>query len=191
MRPHSRRFPRRRGSSPLRPREWWGFVTSATLNLDEPSALSLNPGFSSIGWILSPNDAQEFFDRPTLVRLLFRITCITNLGSESFNQTWNTVARFGIILWRSDEASIDNIDSNDYTHDWIWYDQIILYHFVDEVTGISALPAQSGPFQGVIDVRSKRKIPDGYGIAMVLTNDESSDTGIHVASAGRLLVLNH
>jgi len=173
---------------------WTGFETSPTSTPGEWGSIKLNPGDFISSWILDPNDAIEFYDEPTLVRLLLRLTGVIAIPAANSANAWEAHVFAGIMTYKYDSLPTPYINVDDPTKDWIWWSSLGFYHGANEYGTIFSMPAEGGPQIGAYDIRAKRKIPEGHGLLMVITN---FDTGLAEASpirfyiGGRYLLLNH
>lgn len=192
----SSRRTRRSGNRPIRAREWLAFTSSATTNYEEPSSINIAPDFYNNTWLLSPLDAQAFYDEPTVVRLIIRITAYPEILPDDFLGNWEANLTLGIIVTKSDEATPNNlIDIGDPTKDWLWWAQFQFYHRLNTGTAIAQLPASSGSADSY-DIRAKRRIPDGSGLAIGWANYSSGlapsvpAANVRFFVQGRYLLLN-
>jgi len=197
-----RRSRGRSGPRSIPSRKVWGSWTTLDPITQAPGPGSLDNNELTASWLFSPNDAQDFYDEPTLVRMIFRFTGIPGIEVGMSNTlNWFQEIRAGIYLSREDEGgdgfSPTIMNLRDATQDWIWFQCWQLYHYGGDVLSISTIPATSGPYQGAVDLRTKRKIPEGWGIAMQIHNSDETlaDTGIllpiRYATQGRFLLLDH
>jgi len=191
----------RRSGRTVPSRKVWGSFSTREETSGGPFPGVLDNNEFQTSWLFSPVDAQEFYDEPTLLRTLFRFTAYAQIPTGFNNAlTWSQEVRCGIILARAPEATPDEpelLNLNDATLDWIWYQIFHQYHIGGDVISIITIPAVSGPLQGVVDLRTKRKIPEGYGLAFMIQNMDQTlaptDSLISVAYSlhGRFLLADH
>jgi len=94
----------------------------------------------------------------------------------------------GIIVWKSDENTPNSlILSEDPTKDWLWWEDFGFYKAQLEAFGVLALPAQGGLYQGRQDLRAKRKVPSGSGLAIVIGTPTNNTHSIRTYISGRVL----
>lgn len=193
-------FRRRRTSSrarsgrPRRTREWFNWETiNPTTGYHRP--FLLGPGQSSTAFLITPNDAQEFYDEPTIVRLLIRQWLIA--------QPVTATVAFETHIWSGILVARDNgygdppdisVTRGDY--DWLWWQSVHfsrLTNVFGTIPGMGVLSAEFGPQQGVIDVRAKRKIPQGFGLLYcnyVTGTPDYEAAAVMGYTSGRGLLLN-
>lgn len=173
---------------------WTGFETSPTSTPGEWGSIKLNPGDFVTSWILDPNDANEFYDEPTLVRLLLRMTAITAVLTANVNNDYEAHVFAGITTFKYDLFPLPYFSAADPTRDWLWWSSFQLYHGAGEYANIFSMPASGGMQQGTYDIRSKRKLPEGYGLMLAIENYDiglAAATPIRFYIGGRYLLLNH
>lgn len=193
-----RRSSGRRSRSPKGIKEWsfWETLDPTTL---EHRAFTLSPGGRSDGWLIAPSTARDEYDEPTVIRLLFRhwaIAAMPNIALGDFEASfWS-----GLIVTRGNpEDTVPLIDTSDGGLDWLYWNST---HFTSFFTSlgvatrrsIDVLPADFGPYGGVIDIRTKRRIPGGYGLLYTNVAAPAPDNfGCSVVgyTSGRLLLVNH
>jgi len=187
-----RRFRRGRGRGKQRTREWIAATTSPTEVYEEPGALILAPNQFTSSWILHPGDSTDFFDEPTLVRTLVHLSYLTDVSASVVSTgTWNDSIWIGFVIWRSDIAGPnDLLIAANGSRDWIWWFQGYTYklavgQFIVQGGG-TANPGQGNMF----DLKGKRKIPNGSGIAFCAQTPATNDAEIEFAISTRMLLLH-
>lgn len=100
-----------------------------------------------------------------------------------------------------DAAAPDFINAFNVTHDFLWYREHFLWHYASGAFGFGAInpTGQGGPQQGQYDIRAKRKMPEGHGLAMQIWNQDTNIGGNWAAdlisityfTAGRILYADH
>jgi len=179
----------RSGNRKRRTYEWTAFRTSPDDDYDIPGSIVLPPNAFLPQWLMSPPDAQFFFDEPVIERLLVRLTAITTastaeLGTDNIGGVLNA----GIIVWKSDENEPNSlILAEDGSKDWLWHEDWCLYKAVGESFGVLSVPATGGLYQGRQDLRARRRIPDGSGLAMVVGTSANLTHDIRMYVSGRIL----
>lgn len=190
---------RRRSSSKTVPsrKVWGGFTTFDTGNAISPIQLAPNEFIHT--WILSPNDASDFYDEPTAVRWLFRFGLIIDIPLASIGSDYIASVHAAIMINKSDEnANVPFVQLRDTTKDYIWHLHDLLWWRNGAYTGYNTLTLGPGVGQSaVVDIRSKRKIPEGYGLSFQCYNDPGVNTvefepiSYSFFTAGRYLMLDH
>jgi len=173
---------------------WGGWVTfdSPTPNIGPGR---LDPGEYAANWLLSPNDAADFYDEPTLIRTLSRFRCNVAISTGDIANEYGALVQFGLIIYKGDDNVPPFINTLDVTKDWIYYDSVMLYHHAGAIGQVFAVDAEATPYLGVVDIKSKRKIPEGSGLAAIVFNNNqfpALDTiAIDFYWGGRYLMINH
>lgn len=197
-----RTFSRRRTSSGRgkRNREWagWETFTAGTANR---RPWTLAPGVTTAtSWILPPSEAISEYDEPTLVRLLIRHWAIV-VPPDFATTIYEITYLVGIIVVRGEVGAtpgdIDGIPSvalERSDQDYVWRDSIHFSRFT--AGGAQPLLSPGGinqPQQNeILEIRSKRKIPQGHGLLYFnyVTSDSFGGNVVGYTS-GRFLLLNH
>jgi len=197
--PFRRSRSRSRSSSMPKGRKVWGTIT--TVDVDGlPSPIRLDPGEFSSSWLLSPADAQEFYDEPTLMRLLFNFQA--NVTVESAN----VASEFGASIWANFWVT-DGVDPAlttapafknplDGTQQWVWSYQNFLYHRLNNFVISPFVSLGLAQKTGYMDVKTRRKIPEGSGLAAQVWNNDVigpdfDSISIDFFVAGRALFNDH
>lgn len=188
------RFSRRRSfrRGPKRAMEWIGAHASPTGNPGELGLVAIAPpgggGTAGINdWILSPAEAQEFFDEPTLVRTL--IDVLVALPAPGASPV-DLAGWMGMLILPGDGASPDpSIQAGDASKDWLWWQPFILGTTVPASTVY--ISGQSAFMSGKFDIRSKRKILGGDGVGFYLSWSPIADNvDLNLGFQCRLLLQN-
>jgi len=196
-----RRSSSRRGTSrPIRNREWvpWTTVESAGYTYEEPRPVVLYPGQALRSWIITPGEAQSFWDEPTIVRHLFTPQVFVNGTTAQVQAAYRQTLRGGFITWKhgltqaTGPTDFDGLDPSDGALDWMWWGTFPLHHFsgMNFETVVYDFTGQGG----FLESKTKRKLEMGYGLAMAFYNLPDStpiDVGMDVFFCGRILLLNH
>lgn len=200
-----RRFRRsrsgRRGMSrPVRNREWIGFTTGGEYL--EPETLILTAGDIFPAWVIDPPTAKTRWDEPTIVRLLLIPQVYVNATPTEATGDYRLTLRGGFLTWKSTSTTglvipsdLDGIDPSDPSADWLWWTESHFRHFNAKAygTNVHDFTGQGG----FIDIRSKRKMELGYGLAGCFevladsTPGGANFLGVSFHMAGRILLLNH
>jgi len=149
----------------------------------------LNPNSFFPEWIMSPNDAQFIFDEPVIERILIRWTaCPVITTAEMGTDSINCAINIGLIVWKSD-ATVPNelVFADDPTKDWLWWEDVLLYKNVNDIFGFPTMPATGGPYQGRQDLRAKRKVPGGSGLAFCCQTSDLATHAVRLYCSGRVL----
>lgn len=176
----------------------WTTVESLGYSYEEPRPVVLYPGEVLRDWIISPREAADIWDEPTIVRHIFTPQVFVAGTSTQTNAAYRQTLRGGFITWKhginqaEGPTDFDGLDPSDGSLDWMWWGTFPLHHFsgqafetvVYDFTGLG----------GFLESKSKRKLELGYGFAMAFYNLPDStpiDVGMDVFFCGRLLLLNH
>jgi len=164
-------------------KEWWGFATFEP-DTSEVQAATLAPGSLVSSFILSPQDALNAFDEPTVLRILVQVTP----AFEAIGTNGLTVVSFGIIV--ADEAAVPAIGGAtpdpllNSDHDWLWRKD---WAYVAPDTGAPDLYRYTFQEQWD-DARAKRRIEAGQGLMFVATSNVASNANTRFWASGRVLL---
>jgi len=191
----SRRFSGRRSRSGNPPgRKVWGGFTSFDIG-NTISTIELNTNEFIHTWILSPNDASDFYDEPTAIRWLFRFIAHGQISGADSGNEWMASVQAAIMVTKSDEnANVPFVNTRDSTKDYIWQLDTLLWHHEDAAFGSPSIALGAELNNGTLDIRSKRKIPEGYGLSMQVYNDpgiRDDPLPIVFFTSGRYLMIDH
>lgn len=201
FRRRSRGFRRgRSGAMPPSRKVWGGFSTrEETSGAEFPGTLDNNEQVAS--WLLSDQDAYDFYDEPTVLRILLRMTGYAAIDTGDNNgDTWSQQLRAGIIVTRPDEADPNIPPLHNLLNpslDWLWYNIYHFYHTANDVLSILSINAQGGDRNGLEDIRSRRKIPEGFGLSIQFLSVDTSlapstrFVPIVYSAMGRILYADH
>ena len=191
FRRHRRTRSSARGNPPGR--KVWGGWTTYDIGLDV-SQIELAPNEFIHTWILSPNDASDFYDEPTVVRMLFRFIALAHITGANSGDQWQAHVRSTIQVLKDDSVNLPYIETRDVTKDYLWEMDTLLWHFEDNAFGTPSIGLGAELNNGTLDIRSKRKIPEGYGLSFFCYNDPLvRDTALTVEffTSGRFLMIDH
>jgi len=192
----------RRGSSRTVPsRKGWGGFDVRDPITGYPAPGTLDNNEQSVSWLASDVDCYDFYDEPTIARIIFRLTgYVRAVVGQDNSLTWFNEIRAGMFVTGPDLADPNSPAAWDLLNpslEWVWYQTFQFYHFGGDVLSIINLNAQSGPYQGAWDLRTKRKIPEGKGLAWGIYNVDESGADVDLLRAfawavdGRILFLDH
>jgi hypothetical protein len=190
----------RRGTSrPIRNREWFAFTTAASgTSYDLPRTQIITAGQAFKAWIMTPGQTLTFYDEPTVVRMLLYPQLYLAATSAQAAADYRITVRGGIIPWKggtinlSTPTSLDGLDPDDATLDWMWWFEAHFNHYNLTYLGTSNYDFTGN--SGVVEVKSKRKLELGFGLAgawTCLADSTPAGVGANIHMAGRILVLNH
>ena len=169
-----------------------------TLDVDGlPSPVRLDPDEFAGTWILSPGDCFEFYDEPTLLRMLFNFYAHINIAAANVNNNYGANVFAGWIVTDGDDpAGIDFKNVGDSTQQWVWWYNTFLFHRANALIGTPFVSLGATQKTGFMDLKTRRKIPEGFGLAAIVWNSDfiGSDftpTSIDFFSAGRILFNDH
>lgn len=195
MRFRRRQSGRRSGSVPSR-KVWGGFHS---VDVDgSPSTFQLDPGEFIHTWILSPTDAADFYDEPTLMRILHTFFLIPFVSTTNETTQWTNLFYAGIIVTEPDgTGEAPFIEPLDTSRQWVWQYNAIAWHHNNNAFAVGAISAGGGD-KGVLDIKTRRKIPEGFGLSYQVYNRASTSNDFdglsipfHYASQGRYLLADH
>lgn len=192
------RFIRRGGRK--RATHWIQAITSATLDPLLPSLIQI-PSDGSIGmnWIIPPDDVRAFYDDPTIVRMLIKISWLVINGTDAAVIGRTLTAGFGIREAQgtggtgvSTPNAVGAIE--DPYIDWMFNDVAMLGNNVPAGTpnpaSWTAYASTTGDSR--FDIRTKRKLRDGYGLCAYdqVINDTGVTTVLQFGLVARILLLD-
>jgi len=159
------------------------FADPSTL---DPVGIDFSIGDLFSEWIFSPQDCVDFFDKPTILRILMNIGMATNAGSGGT----------GAALW---SWGIINATAGDFSGTPPIYDPRAQGYFDWLATGNLAVigaPGTAHPvtFYGMnqtgplIDIRSRRIIEPGEGLLFCAASEVTSDSAVKTYMQGRVLL---
>lgn len=191
--PFRRGFRRARGARRTPSRKvWGGWTTRSAVNGSLQTGLLANNTFEA-NWLLSPDDALDFYDEPTVIRLLlgFSAFAAEDSGSDNTDEWYQTLFA-GIWVTRADEETGEPpfINLQDATHDYLWWTCIQFGHQPNDILRFNSANIKE-------DLRAKRKVPEGFGVAMqIFSADETAAAGdrledIAWVTTGRMLMIDH
>jgi len=190
-------FRRRRGLRSKTPsrKVWGGWLTRSAVNGAPETGRLSNNQFES-NWLLSPQDALDFYDEPTVMRMIFQWNTVVGEDSGSNNaEEWYVLCIMGIWVTRADEETGDPpfINLEDTTHDYLFWHAGQFGHQPNDVFRFN----NSGSTATLFDIKARRKIPEGYGLAFqVISVDETAAAGDRLedvcwVTTGRILMIDH
>lgn len=171
---------RRRFSKPVKRAEtaWLSFETSPTNVPGEPGSILLAPGQGINEWLISPNDSEVFFDEPVLLRSLIGYSVATI--DPVADHDGETILYMGVIVTPGDAVSPPTIFPTVGSHDWIWHGRVLLGRNPGGgSTGGTFFAAAATDAAPIFDIRSKRRIPNGYGLAFYADAVASPTGSLH------------
>jgi len=182
----------RRSESPPGRKVWGGWQTFDIGNV--VSTIELQPNEFIHTWMLSPNDASDFYDEPTVIRMLFRFIAHGDItGADSGNE-WMALVHASIQVFQFDDVNLPFIENRDGTKDYLWQLSTLLWHAEDRAFGSPSIALGAELNNGTLDIRSKRKIPEGHGLSFFCYNDPTvrdDALGISFYTSGRVLFIDH
>jgi len=177
----------KRGSRPVRAREWNGFTTSPSGVPGEPGRIILEPGDIFMDWCFDPNDVIEFYDEPTLVRTIISDQCHPAVpGGQAASISCSLYV--GLIVMKADELPVPLLFPDDSTKDWVYWSQWMMFN-----GGVNDGFVNAGPTRNpgdTIDIRSKRKLQSGMGLAIAALAALNNSHDVIWAFNARTLFLN-
>lgn len=198
------RSSRRRSASKGTIKEWFNWETIETGTWYHRPAI-LSPGAVQNAWLITPSDAHNQFDEPTIIRLLIRswsIAAPPNAGAGDYDISfWQ-----GLLVTRGEADTAGSMDGTPEItaergdFDWLWWDSVHFHRWWTAIGtpvgyAMNNKPADFGPYGGVVDLRTKRRIPQGYGLLYCWATSPGPLDGIGAAvrtyTTGRCLLLNH
>jgi len=178
-----RRFLRRPLSRAAKLTKEWISWYSANDVTGDFTIVTLAPGAVWARWILDPASAAATFDIPTLMRTIFwpQVSFNAIAGSTATN------VRYGLYVCGETGAGPTQLDP--WNDGWM-SNFLNVGHYTYQATpavGGAALPTYTIPHDG-IDVKTKRKLTGGNGLAIIFVNDPVSNGSATISVAGRTLV---
>jgi len=169
----------RRSGKPKRAREWLASSLIDPVTQQPVVGIVFSGGIPYevyADWILSPDAASGLYDEPTVLRMLIQWSWITTTTS---NAPMAAHVEIGIITLKLEGTSspfatpgeLDNVPLPflDGDSDWLWCKQYTVpvspnaFH-----TSFATIPGQ-----GFEDIRTRRKIPNGYGLALIIAYESA------------------
>lgn len=170
-------------------KEWVGFFTAEEPELVCPAAQVMSAAAKYAKWIIDPDSATALFDMPTILRMLIQY----RVGADqelTLAGDVRTVA-IGIMVVDGSEVAPGIIAPpvkdplyRSY-EDWLFWDIWQLVPAPSQGTtgfGSSTVPNK------VWDMRGKRKIEAGAGLALYLSTPACNPALLQVAVNGRILI---
>jgi len=160
----------------------------------------LSPGEFTHTWILSPNDAADFYDEPTVIRMLFRWHAAVEMLTADLINNYAAKLWLSIQVVKSDDdPNVPFIQQIDSTKDYLWHDSVLFHHLNGSAIGYPSVSAFATPYLGVMDLKAKRKIPEGYGLSAQVWNMSNAqglsadyaDIPVTYHISGRYLMVDH
>lgn len=128
----------------------WLYIPAATLGLNQ--------------WLIDPGSFEDFFDEPTLVRQIIQYTWMPVTISVPASNAKYGGGWIGIIVTAGDGAVPDpSIDARRSDYDWAFWAPLMVGCATSGATTISV--GNVAGANGQLDIRSKRKIRNGHGLA--------------------------
>lgn len=197
--PFRRRSRLSRGGSsrPIRNREWITWTSSLASGYSVPNMIELAPTNLANAWIVTPEECRDEWDEPTVVRSLIRFHARPVGSTAALGGTWDATIRGGLIVWKGNVngppglTSLDDLDPNDGSLDWLWWDEIHMEHTTGDLLFNDGIESEATPQGGRIDIRAKRKMELGFGLAGAFVNVAASSINVRMFFSGRALLLNH
>lgn len=190
-----RRRSRSRGRTPRRPKEWLGYASTVAATGAPVGSIVMTPGSVYGNYILSPDEMTTLYDEPTFIRGLLRHTLAWNLVP---NAGTTVFFGYGLIALKIEAAGgvlpaaslpFLPLPYFDADSDWIYETH---YNIVSD--GSTQIGAVYGILNalGEVDIKTKRRFPNGYGLALIAYYD-SSQAGLNarLSVTGRVLLANH
>jgi len=146
-------------------KEWLGFVTADETGL-EPQPIFTVPGNTYAAWIIDPDAALQAFDEPTVMRILVNVWPSFNALSLS---EANLIS-LGIIVANELPGALSRNSNARGDLDWLWVQYMGLV-----APPTAAAPTTAGLGNGAFaDIRTKRRLEAGQGLALCLAHEASA-----------------
>jgi len=162
-------------------KEWLGFATVDPDGSQDAAVVNLAAGTVFARWIVSPADAYDLFDQPTILRILVQVTP----AFRSIEDLEGGFFAAGIIVTRDLGPALGGPPSPYFaSDDWVWSRQ---WNFVNAstLTQHEWSATQQDQYENVL---TKRRVPSGYGIAYIAENRFTSAGDMLFSSTGRILL---
>jgi len=159
-------------------KEWIGFSLENPSSPGEPQTAYLNSGVYVTNWILSPSDALTVFDEPTILRCLIQ----TTTAFDQMAAGGMALVSYGLIAC-TELPTYSSYSAPDF--DWIWMQWV-----TRNASAATVAPAAAGTADQstLSDVRTKRKIDAGQGLAIVIQYEPGgAAAGVGAFVGGRCL----
>jgi len=167
--------------SPTRSREWLGHAIVDPSTGSPATAVALDGSLGAAiwgGYLVDPDTMTTIFDEPTLVRSIihwqqnqiqpaladsgyFLALGLIALKSEQMSSPF-TAAELNTVPWPYWDADSD----------WIWHQ---MYAYTNQ-TSVRSYASAVMPGVGEADIRTKRKFPNGTGLALIMYYEATPDT---------------
>lgn len=185
---------RSRGPSKLRPKEWFGFTTADPATGSPAAKITITTPGVYANYLMSPDDVTAFYDEPTILRMILRFNVVPS-QSPANGQT--DFLSWGLIV-TDIEASGGTLPAglipfvplpfNDADSPWLY--QWFAAYPSSTTLWLSNYATLNG--SGQEDIRTRRRIPNGFGIMLVATYESSlAAKSVYWTFHGRILVANH
>lgn len=175
---------RRFARAPRKTKEWFTWYNYTSDPADHEVTI-LPPGSYFTDWILNPLQMAEVFDSPTHMRSLFELIIAYGPGAGTGGTGIYPAA--GLFTCQETGAGPQPLNPlyDGWMSNWLWTGYPDL---VRPPAASIALAVQS-TWKGidVLDIRSRRKLPPGTGLAFIVTNPSTSDDSISFSICGRSL----
>jgi len=142
-------------------KEWYGTWTFAS-DPESPTPITLASSSYFRDWIISPTDALNFFDEPTILRTVGSLW----LAGDAIAATVATQVELGFIVTRDEGLAgtppiRDPLLEADYDWMFTWYSGVI-----------APVAAGAGAWSEGFNFNSltRRKMPGGFGLAVNVVN---------------------
>jgi len=175
----------------------WGGFTTIDVSGDT-SPVRLDPGEFFHTWILNPVDAQEFFDEPTLLRILFNFTFNINIdNANAAGTSFGSHVYASFIVGSEDDLAGPGFKNpGDTTQQWVWWYNNFMFHRAGDFVTWPFISLGAQQPTGFMDLKTRRKIPEGYGLSAQVWNSDVmgpdfDPTAIDVFACGRILFNDH
>ena len=181
-------MPRRMSRRPLSraarlTKEWSPFWTYSPTPADfAPVRIDVGDYFAD--WIIDPDSAVNLFDEPTVLRTVFQWAIAAAGGGPT---PAKTMVSAGIIVCTATGGDPTPLHPRaDGWMDWLWTNT--QGYFSNPLQDLPALWAYMSPAADTWDIRSKRRLEAGQGLAFIAVNDSNQSTDVMMAATGRVLL---